>query len=47
MRIVNPYCASIVAGRLWGLLETFEERSLAISSLDEGEGSLDIAFTDA
>jgi hypothetical protein len=47
LRIVNPYCPPVVAGRLWGLLEAFEERAFAMSYIVEEEGSLDVTFTRA
>jgi predicted hydrocarbon binding protein len=44
LRMVNPYCAPIVAGRVWGLIEVFEGRDLVLDELNEGEGYLDIAL---
>lgn len=44
LRIVNPYCPSVVAGRVWGMLEAFHERELTLAGLEEGEGYLDVSF---
>lgn len=43
--IINPYSPPIVAGRIWGLLEAFEECDLALEELGEEEGVLDLALT--
>lgn len=47
MRIVNPYCVPVVAGRIWGLVEVFEEHPFALDELTEGMGTLDIFLTSA
>jgi hypothetical protein len=44
LRIVNPYSTAIVAGRVWGLVESFEGRPFSVRDLSEGEGSLDISL---
>lgn len=44
LRMVNPYCAPIVAGRIWGLIEVFDGCDLALEELSEGEGYLDITL---
>jgi len=43
--IINSYSPTVVAGRLWGLLEAFEERDLALQELREEEGVLDLVLT--
>jgi len=42
LRMVNPYCIPIVAGRIWGLIEVFDEGDLALEELTEGDGWVDI-----
>ncbi|MDI6874436.1 hypothetical protein [Candidatus Solincola sp.] len=42
IRIFNPYSGPIVSGRVWGLLETFENRDLVLEGREEGEGYVDI-----
>jgi hypothetical protein len=42
LRMVNPYCTPIVVGRIWGLIEVFEENDLSLEELSEGEGYVDI-----
>lgn len=42
IRIVNPYSTPVVAGRVWGLLETFEERDFSLEEIGEGKGYVDI-----
>jgi hypothetical protein len=42
--IINSYSPPVVAGRLWGLLEVFEECDLALEELREEEGVLDLVL---
>ena len=44
--IINPYSPSVVAGRLWGLLEAYEGQDLALQEISEEGGVLDLALTD-
>lgn len=44
LRIVNPYCAPVVAGRVWGLIEIFDERDLVMEEMAEGGGFVDITL---
>lgn len=45
IRVVNPYCAPVVAGRLWGMVEAFDAGTFAMAALTEDEGSLDLALS--
>ncbi|MFW6113917.1 MAG: hypothetical protein ACOC78_03230 [Actinomycetota bacterium] len=45
VKIINPYCSLIVAGRVWGLLEAFEGRPFSLVDIAESEGALDVSFT--
>lgn len=47
IRIVNPYAPPVVSGRVWGLLETFEGRDLALRERNEGEGYVEISLKSA
>jgi len=42
--VINSYSPPVVAGRLWGLLEAFEECDLALEELREEEGVLDLVL---
>lgn len=42
IKVVNPYSPPIVSGRVWGLLEVFEGKELALSERDEGEGYVEV-----
>lgn len=44
LMVVNPYSTSILAGRIWGMLEVFEGSSFALHSLEEREGCMEIAL---
>lgn len=44
LRVVNPYSAPIIAGRIWGMFEAFEGLPFRIKELTENEGSLDISL---
>ncbi|MBC7247929.1 MAG: hypothetical protein H5T73_09140 [Actinobacteria bacterium] len=43
--VVNPYAPSIVAGRMWGLLETFSGRELALGELVQRESYLEMILS--
>jgi len=47
IRVINPYCSCIVAGRLWGLVEAFDGHTYAVNYLVEEEGYLDVSITNA
>ena len=42
VRVVNPYCSPMVAGRVWGMLEAFESREMELVSMQEEEGILQL-----
>ncbi|MBN2027645.1 MAG: hypothetical protein JW854_12885 [Actinobacteria bacterium] len=44
IRIANPYSSPVLAGRLWGLVETFEGRTFSLQVRGEEEGVLDLAL---
>lgn len=44
VRVVNPYCEPIVAGRIWGLFEAFREGGLRLAELSKQEGIMDIVL---
>ncbi|MDI6830408.1 MAG: hypothetical protein QME88_03630 [Actinomycetota bacterium] len=44
LRVVNPYSPPIVAGRIWGLVEVFEDSACTAESMEEGEGCLEISL---
>lgn len=43
--VVNPYAPPIVAGRIWGLLETFSGRDLALGDLVQQESYLEMSLS--
>ena len=45
VRVINPYCTPMVAGRVWGMLEVFGEREMELSRLEEREGILELLFS--
>ncbi len=42
VRLLNPYSPPVMAGRIWGLLETFCGSVLALSHLEQGESHLEM-----
>jgi hypothetical protein len=42
--VVNPYAPPIVAGRIWGLLETFSGRDLSLAELTMEENRCEVAL---
>mgnify|MGYP005836331977 CR=1 FL=1 len=45
VRIVNPYSSPVVAGRMWGLLETFGGHDLTLSELVQRESYLEMSLS--
>ncbi len=44
LRVANPYSVPILAGRIWGLAETFKESSFAVEDLVGEGGYLEISL---
>jgi len=45
LTLINPFSAPVAAGRLWGLLEAFEEGDLVLEELGEKEGLLELTLS--
>lgn len=45
VRIVNPYSPPVIAGRLWGLMEVFEEREFRLAGMEKGQGYVDVRLS--
>lgn len=44
IKIINPFYPSVMAGKAWGLLESFESSALDLEALVEGEGLLELTL---
>jgi hypothetical protein len=44
IRVINPYYAPLVAGKIWGLLEVCEDRDLELQDIVQGGGYMKLAL---